>query len=230
MVKAPGETSNPAAASHFRYRIGKYCVFPKGFTPHKANCVAGNYSVLGIEATLYRHGDTFQFRIFTMDEVWKAGYSIKSNAVGHDNLSIKFLTFVFPALVFSLTHVLNHVIISNYYQDYWKMTIITSTAKWGTPVSSDVVQFCVVGIVAIAIPLPQHSTAHETLFFLELYLVTVKVSLDFRSTKKLLETIDDGSFTLFLLAKFPENIVTCVYCSSYEHKKHYNAGEINKNK
>ncbi|KAI9581679.1 hypothetical protein GQX74_009996 [Glossina fuscipes] len=71
------------------------------------------------------HGDNFQCIAFTM-EVWKAGYSIKYNAVGYDNLSIKFLKFVLPAVVFSLTHVLNH--------------------------------FCVVGVVAVAIPLPQYCT------------------------------------------------------------------------
>lgn len=97
-------------------------------------CVAGNYSVLGIQATLYRHGDTFQCRV--LDEFWKAGYSIKLNAIGHGNLSIKFLTFVLPAVVFSLTYVLNHVIISNNFPGCWKMTIITSITKWVTPVSS----------------------------------------------------------------------------------------------
>lgn len=40
---------------------------------------------------LYRHSETFEFSAFTNEEVWQSVRCIKSNTIGHNNISIWFL-------------------------------------------------------------------------------------------------------------------------------------------
>lgn len=69
--------------------------------------VAGDWSFVEVRDLLSTYEDAFQFLAFTMGEVWKAVYCMKSDAVGYDNAIITFLKPALPAVVLlidSLTH------------------------------------------------------------------------------------------------------------------------------
>lgn len=141
-----------------------------------SNYVAGNYSFIDIQGSLYRHSGAFQFRAFTMDELWKAVYSIKSTSVGYDNIGIKFSELVLPAVVSSLTNALNHIIISCIFSDFGKMAIIILIAKQAAPVSPG--DYCRISILSTP------SKAFQRL-------VTDQIALHFCS-KNLLSEVQSG--------------------------------------
>ena len=64
----------------------------------------------------------FSFQLTNTEEIRKALFSIKSNAVGLDNIPIKFLKIIFPFIINQLDHLFNFIILTGVFPDEWKVS------------------------------------------------------------------------------------------------------------
>lgn len=72
---------------------------------------------------------TFQFNAVNEVDVQKAIMKIRSNAVGEDGVSIKFLKMILPFVIGPLTHIYNHCITTSEFPSLWKVGRIIPIAK-----------------------------------------------------------------------------------------------------
>ena len=59
--------------------------------------------------------------------------SIKSNAVGFDDLHLKFIKIILPYVLSCITHIFNHAITTTSFPDIWKIANIVPVAKKNSP-------------------------------------------------------------------------------------------------
>lgn len=77
----------------------------------------------------------FSFKSVSLLEVEKSIYKIKSNAIGDDKISIKFLKIILPFVLAPLTHIINHCITSATFPNQWKLALVTPIPK--KPLAAD---------------------------------------------------------------------------------------------
>jgi hypothetical protein len=66
----------------------------------------------------------FSFRNIDLNECLSASGSITSNAVGVDDISVKFLKLLLPFICCHVMHVFNHAITSPVFPSMWKVAMI----------------------------------------------------------------------------------------------------------
>lgn len=73
--------------------------------------------------------DIFQFSAVSEGDVNRAVMNVRSNAVGEDGVSIRFLRIVLPCFLGPLTHIFNHCITTSVFPTLWKIGRVTPVAK-----------------------------------------------------------------------------------------------------
>lgn len=79
--------------------------------------------------------DGFSFRHIDTAECLEAFSGIKSNAVGLDGISIKFLRILLPFISEHIRHIFNHAITCSVFPSSWKEVIVRPIAKVSSPTS-----------------------------------------------------------------------------------------------
>lgn len=79
--------------------------------------------------------ESFSFDCIGEDEVQNAIRSTKSNAIGLDGISPKFLKLILPILLPYITHIVNACIYSSQFPEYWKAARIIPIPKKSNPSS-----------------------------------------------------------------------------------------------
>lgn len=77
--------------------------------------------------------DGFSFRHIDTAECLEAFAGIKSNAVGLDGISIKFLRVLLPFISEHIRHIFNHAITCSVFPSSWKQVIVRPIAKVSSP-------------------------------------------------------------------------------------------------
>lgn len=80
---------------------------------------------------------TFEFRFVSEADVYRAIMNIRSNAIGEDGLSIRFLKIIIQFVLGPLTHIFNHCITSSTFPKQWKVGRVIPVAKVSCPRSSN---------------------------------------------------------------------------------------------
>lgn len=79
------------------------------------------------------NGDGFYFRGIDILELWSAISSIKSLAVGFDDINIKFVRLIFPIISDRLLHIFNVILTNSRFPSLWKKSIIIPVPKVKLP-------------------------------------------------------------------------------------------------
>lgn len=82
-------------------------------------------------------GNGFSFRCVDMSELYSAFGKIKSNAAGHDGLSLKFFKIIFPLMSSHILHLINTIILTSVFPDDWKKARVVPIKKDGLSDSLD---------------------------------------------------------------------------------------------
>jgi len=76
---------------------------------------------------------TFEFSVVNEVDVLRKISSIKSNAVGCDGMSLKFLKIILPYIIAPITHIINFCIVSSTFPSIWKEAIVVPVEKKSSP-------------------------------------------------------------------------------------------------
>jgi Reverse transcriptase (RNA-dependent DNA polymerase) len=79
------------------------------------------------------NGEAFSFQNVTDAEVVKAILGVKSNAIGLDGVSLRFLKLLLPAITPCITHIFNTILTSSIFPDAWKVSKILPIPKKKNP-------------------------------------------------------------------------------------------------
>lgn len=77
--------------------------------------------------------DEFSFFHITIDDLWEATNSIKSNAIGHDLIPLRFIKLIFPILGVHILHLFNTILTTNQFPSSWKIALVMPLPKVKTP-------------------------------------------------------------------------------------------------
>ena len=97
--------------------------------PIVANSVDGFH----MNSDLIYDGIKLNFISFSELEVYKSIYSLKANAVGYDDVSLKFVKLIISFILPTLTHIFNYIITTNIFSTAGKIAQIIPVAKNRTP-------------------------------------------------------------------------------------------------
>lgn len=75
----------------------------------------------------------FSFRNVAEDELWKAIFSIKSNAVGLDDIPLKFIKLILPAVSVYILHIINTIFTTSIFPSAWKLAKVRPIPKKKQP-------------------------------------------------------------------------------------------------
>ena len=93
--------------------------------PHKTNASASS-----IDSNSNNENNIeFSFSHITPLDIEKSVYKLKSNAVGCDNISVRFIKLIMPFILMPLTHIINHSISSSCFPSQWKQASVTPIPK-----------------------------------------------------------------------------------------------------
>lgn len=73
--------------------------------------------------------EKFQFDGVTEADVLRSLMAIKSNAIGEDGISLRFVKLVLPFILGTLTHIVNHCFTTACFPTEWKKALIVPVAK-----------------------------------------------------------------------------------------------------
>lgn len=76
----------------------------------------------------------FSFRTVSLDELFNSFRELKSNAVGLDDIPLRFLKLIFPAFSSHILYVINNILTASVFPSCWKMARITPIPKMSNPV------------------------------------------------------------------------------------------------
>lgn len=107
--------------------------FASDFTPDQINAHFGSIFSQTSEISNMTESDiihpTFEFNEVEEYHIINAIYNIKSNAVGLDNIPIKFVKLILPLLIKPLKHLFNQILKSSIYPSMWKVSKIIPIEK-----------------------------------------------------------------------------------------------------
>lgn len=86
-----------------------------------------------INTSIFDENVSFSFGAITFDDITKAIYSIKSQAIGLDEISIKFLKLIFPEISQYILFIFNNIITKSVFPECWKVAKIIPIAKIKNP-------------------------------------------------------------------------------------------------
>lgn len=89
------------------------------------------YSTL-INSSTAPNPDSFEFSGVTQNEVFAAFSSVKSNAIGCDNIHPRFIKILLPLILPYITHLFNTIITKSYFPTKWKFAKIIPIPKSNT--------------------------------------------------------------------------------------------------
>lgn len=95
------------------------------FSPDAINTSFQNNFSLPIQSTMNTSAsnqNSFSFRSVRVFEIINAVHEVKSNAVGLDDIPIKFIKCILPLLLGPLIHIFNSIIETSIYPKAWKMS------------------------------------------------------------------------------------------------------------
>lgn len=95
----------------------------------KSNCQANSSTFCLNENLLYRSQDLFCFEMASNEDIIKCLLDIKSNAIGEDGVSLKFLKLILPHIVSTLTHIVNYILMVRTFPKLWKVANVIPVAK-----------------------------------------------------------------------------------------------------
>jgi hypothetical protein len=78
-------------------------------------------------------GETFSFHCVTDEDVKKAISGVKSNAIGLDGVSLKFVKLLLPAITPCITHIFNTIFTTSIFPKVWKISKILPIPKNKNP-------------------------------------------------------------------------------------------------
>jgi len=73
--------------------------------------------------------NSFQFEPISDNDIFRCFSKITSNAIGEDNLPLRFIKIVLPYIASSLTHLINHIFTTCTYPKMWKIGVVIPIAK-----------------------------------------------------------------------------------------------------
>ena len=88
-----------------------------------------------LNAEFVYDGPRLNFSAFGESDVLLALKSIKSDAVGHDGIHLKFLKMLLPFILSPITHIFNHIITTSVFPSTWKIGNIIPVNKKSSPCS-----------------------------------------------------------------------------------------------
>lgn len=95
-------------------------------------------STVRSDINMVESNSSLSFRNVTEFELLKAVFTIKSNAIGLDDIPIKFVKLVLPALSSHILYIINNIITTSYFPSTWKLSkIIPIPKKCGAASYSD---------------------------------------------------------------------------------------------
>lgn len=103
--------------------------FNNHFLTNFSNGYNGNVTSL----TQNSNESMFGFSCIDENELFKAVMSVKSNAVGIDDINLKFIKLVFPLLSPFILYIFNHVLTTSIYPQPWKYSKIIPIPKIKSP-------------------------------------------------------------------------------------------------
>ena len=74
-------------------------------------------------------GQELNFIAFSLNDVYVAVMSVKSNAVGSDGIHLKFIKIILPFILPVVTHIFNHIVCSGIFPSKWKIANIIPVGK-----------------------------------------------------------------------------------------------------
>lgn len=109
--------------------------------------------------------DIFNFKCIDSSELQRAILGVKSNAIGSDGFSRRFIHLLLPILFPHLLHLFNFIITSCSFPSKWKKAIIIPIAKCASPLSPT--DFRPIGILCYLAKLLEFVLRHQMHNFLE---------------------------------------------------------------
>lgn len=100
--------------------------------PSTANIVDQNLSAVPINFPTHQSTGNFEFSCVFPPDVLSCCLSVKSNAVGYDDMHPKFLKLLLPKLLLLITHIFNTIITTSSFPSCWKHAKIIPIPKTRT--------------------------------------------------------------------------------------------------
>lgn len=117
-------------------RIGlkkKTTNLPLDYTPDQINAqFRNNFSLNNMISSSSENenlSQSFEFNEIEEFEIINAIHDIKSNAVGLDNIPVKFIKLILPLLITPLKYIFNQIIKTSIYPEMWKISKIIPIEK-----------------------------------------------------------------------------------------------------
>jgi hypothetical protein len=103
---------------------------PVIFSPDKMNCsdIVTDQPVYTLPARTPQSVDGFNFRTVSISTTKRAIWGIRSNAIGLDGISLKFIKLFLPLMISPVTHIFNTSISSKTFPGAWKTSKIDPVA------------------------------------------------------------------------------------------------------
>lgn len=99
------------------------------------NSASSNFSVQDLSTDIFSEEYDFSFRNVDDQEVKKAIYEVRSNAVGVDKLPLKFIKMLLPVILPVITHIFNYSLTSSVFPISWKLSDTVPIPKKSSPSS-----------------------------------------------------------------------------------------------
>lgn len=94
---------------------------------------SGNPNNVDLNFEMPERESEFSFRNISLSDLWKAISSIKSNAVGFDQIPLKFIKLIFPIFGSHFLHLFNTIITTSIFSNEWKIGVIIPLPKNKNP-------------------------------------------------------------------------------------------------
>ena len=78
---------------------------------------------------------SFSFRLVSQIDIFRCIQSIKSNAAGHDDLTLLMIRLCLPTLINHVTNIINSCLERGYFPQCWKKSVVTPIPKTKNPVN-----------------------------------------------------------------------------------------------
>lgn len=186
----------------------------------------------------YNNNINFDFKLATVEEVHIVLNSLKSNAIGVDEISAIMLKYCSPFVDKFITHIINCCLEINYYPQQWKTAIGIPLPKNSNPVS-----FSDLRLISI---LPAISKIFEKIMYNQIYdyvnsnNIIPNTQCGFRQgystatalanvTSDIIEAIDDGKISALVLLDFSKAFDTINHQLMCAKLKYYGFSDLSTN-
>jgi len=135
--------------------------------------------------------NSFSFRNVSNDEVFSAINKIKSNAIGYDGISTRFLKLILPVILPIITHLFNFILTTGSFPMAWKIAKIIPKQKKSNPTIDDLRPISILSSISKSFEL---ILSEQIYLYLNTFNLLFKYQSGFRknhsTTSSLLEIVD----------------------------------------